>query len=159
MKTILTSLFLLCATISFAQFDSTLTLRPRVTGYISAGLSLTNIPEYSDFLTSSYVSVEGGVMYSNFGAGLAFGRGNLKGIGEGDNINNYFLEGKVSYTQPLKFISGVVFLGYGGYVGTKDMFIEYGLGLTYSYKHMGFGVSYSNWDGGNYLTPSVSYYF
>jgi hypothetical protein len=162
MKKLLSALLILLSISTFAtSADSThvdsVKLKPKVSGYLSVGLSITNSP---DFLASNYASLEGGIMYRDFGAGLVFGRGSLKGLGaKDDNINNYFLEGKVSYSRPIKMITGTVFFGYGGYLGTKQMFIEYGVGASYSYKNASFGVAVSNWDKVWYLTPNISYNF
>ena len=160
MKNILTILLLFIASASFAgptdstKVDST---KYKVSGYLSMGLSVTNS---SDFLTSSYTGIEGGIVYRDFGAGLVFGRGSLRGLGsKSDDITNYFIEGKVSYSKSIKKVTFTPFFGYGGYIATKHKFIEYGIGASYSIKSVSIGIAYSNWDGTNYLTPNLTYNF
>lgn len=156
MKNILTIICLFLVTNTFAQ-NATDTTKHKVGGYISMGLSVTNS---SDFLNSSYTGIEGGITYRDFGVGLVFGRGFLKDLGSKlDNINNYFIEGKVSYSHTIKMVTFTPFVGYGGYIGTNHKFIEYGIGTSYSIKNISIGVAYSNWDGINYLTPNITYNF
>ena len=156
MKNILTIICLFLVTITFAQ-NATDTTKHKVGGYISMGLSVTNS---SDFLNSSYTDIEGGITYRDFGAGLVFGRGFLKNLGaKSDNINNYFIEGKVSYSHTIKMVTFTPFVGYGVYIVTNHKFIEYGIGASYSIKNISIGVAYSNWDGTNYLTPNITYNF
>lgn len=159
MKKILTLLILTISLTSFAQTKDSLVVKEKakVCGYLALGLSITNS---SDFLNSNYLSLEGGATYKDFGAALVVGRGNLEGMfSKTDKIENYYLEGKVFYGFPIKMITLTPFIGYGGYINTKHMFIEYGAGISYTYKSVGFGLSYSNWDGVNYITPCVSYNF
>jgi hypothetical protein len=156
MKHLLTIICLFLVTNTFAQ-NATDTTKHKVGGYISMGLSVTNS---SDFLTSSYTAIEGGIMYRDFGVGLVFGRGSLKGMGgKDDNLKNYYVEGKVSYSHTIKMVTFTPFFGYGGYIGTKHNFIEYGVGASYAIKNIGLGVAFSNWDGINYLTPNITYNF
>ena len=156
MKHLLTIICLFLVTNTFAQ-NSADTTKPIVTGYLSIGLSVTNS---SDFLTSSYTGLEGGIMYRDFGTGLVFGRGSLRGLGsDSDDITNYFVEGKVSYSHTFKMVTFTPFFGYGGYINTKHKFIEYGIGASYTIKNISIGVAFSNWDGTNYLTPNITYNF
>lgn len=153
MKKILTIIYLLTATSLFAQ-DSTKT---PINGYISYGLSLSN---GNDFLTNTYTGLEGGIMYKNFGAGLVFGRGSLKGLGgKQDNLSNYFYEVKTFASYPIGAISGSVLFGYGGYLNSNHNFIEYGVGISYAVGKFQYGATYSNWDGVNYVTPNITYNF
>ncbi len=142
MKKIATIICLLLATTMF--------------GYISLGLSLSN---GTDFKNSSYSSIEGGIMRENVTLGLIFGRGSLSGIGNGDAISNYFYEVKTTASYPIGIVSGNILLGYGGYFNTTHMFIEYGVGITYNKGRMGYGLTYSNWDGVNYITPGITFNF
>jgi hypothetical protein len=156
MKHLLTIICLFLVTNTFAQ-NSADTTKPKVTGYLSIGLSVTNS---SDFLTSSYTGLEGGIMYRDFGTGLVFGRGSLRGLGsDSDDITNYFVEGKVSYSHTFKMVTFTPFFGYGGYINTKHKFIEYGIGASYTIKNISIGVAFSNWDETNYLTPNITYNF
>jgi len=155
MKQLFTMLALFVATISFSQTSDT-TNTPLV-GYISAGLSMSNT---TDFRTSSYTGVETGIMYGNLGAGVVFGRGSLSGLGRStDNIGQYFYEVKTSASVPIGNLTGTAIFGYGGYFNSARNFIEYGVGMSYSFDHFGYGVTVSNWDGITYITPCVSYCF
>ncbi len=124
--------------------------------YIGGGISLSS---GSDFYVNSYASIEFGMNKSNFGMAMVIGRGNLSGINSTDNIRNYYYEGKVMGYMPMgKVISSVMF-GYGGYFDTPHMFIEYGMGISYTRGKISYGVLYSNWDGIDYITPNISYNF
>lgn len=147
-------LALICLSTAVSAQDST---KVKTTGYLSAGISITNS---SDFNSSSYTSIEGGIMRKNFTLGLAIGRGSLKGLGQStDVIQNYFYELRTYASYPVGDFSGSLILGYGGYFDTPHMFIEYGVGMTYNKGKMGYGVSYTNWDGVNYLTPCLTLNF
>ena len=125
--------------------------------YVSWGVSMSN---NSDFNTGSYSSLEFGVVYNDVAAGLVFGRGSLQGVfDKTDNIRNYFYELKVSPSFPIGKVYGNIILGVGGYIDTKHNFIEYGLGVSYTHKKIGYGVSFTNWDGVDYVTPSITFNF
>jgi hypothetical protein len=164
MKKLFTIICLLATTLSFSQNESNVIYgkpqekeKTSFTGYVSYALSMTNS---SEFKTTSYTGVEGGFMYDNIGAGLIFGRGSLKGLGSNsDNIGQYFYEVKTSASMPIGKLTGNVIFGYGGYFNSSHNFIEYGAGVTYNYKQIGYGVTCSNWDGVTYVTPSVTYNF
>ncbi len=158
MKTIFTILALFVATLSFGQCHSDSTAcKPSISGYVSYGLSMANS---SDFKTSSYTGLEGGICYKNFSLGAIFGRGSLKGLGSSsDRISQYFYEVKATASIPMGMLTGSAFMGYGGYFGTSHNFIEYGLGMGYSVNKFTYGVACSNWDGINYLTPNITYNF
>ncbi len=137
---------------TFAQ-DST---KCNVGKYVSWGVSLSN---NSDFNTGSYSSLEFGVVCNDVAFGLALGRGSLDGIFKNDDIRNYFYEVKVAPSFPIGKVYGNIILGIGSYIDTKHNFIEYGLGVSYTHNKIGYGVSYTNWDGVDYITPSISYNF
>ena len=137
---------------TFAQ-DST---KCNVGKYVSWGVSLSN---NSDFNTGSYSSLEFGVVCNDVAFGLALGRGSLDGIFKNDDIRNYFYEVKVAPSFPIGKVYGNIILGVGSYIDTKHNFIEYGLGVSYTHKKIGYGVSFSNWDGVDYVTPSITYNF
>lgn len=151
---------LLIAASTFAQADSTKT---KVTGYLSVGVSLTNSTQsgtHSDFNTRSYPSLEGGVCYGSFCLGAIVGRGNFLNIfKKNDAIENYYYEAKATGCIPIGNITGSVIFGTGQFFNTMHCFIEYGAGITYNKGKFGYGVTYSNWDGGNYLTPSITVNF
>lgn len=125
--------------------------------YVSVGLSMTN---NNDFKASSYPSIEIGMVKDNIALGAVIGRGALKGLGSSDDsFDNYFYEGKISGYYPMGSLSGVFILGYGGYFNTAHNFIEYGVGMSYSVNKLSYGVTYSNWDGSNYITPAITINF
>ena len=151
-KTLIIAMFILNINL-IAQTDST----KKFGSYASIGISVTNS---NDFKTTSYPSIEGGVMYKNLSIGAIIGRGSLYQIGKSDdNIKNYFYEIKATGSYPIGILNINGILGYGGYFNTPHNFIEYGLGLSFSKGKMGYGVTYSNWDGSNYLTPSITLNF
>lgn len=166
MKKILTLICVLFASATFAQSSADTTFNPKVGGYLSVGISVTN---GDDFFTSSYTGLEGGITYGNFGAGLVLGRSSLsnngdtlsgeRGVNKFENIKTYFYEVKTFYCFPIGKFTGTVLFGYGGYFNTTHNFIEYGGGVSYGVGHFSYGITYSNWDGINYLTPSITYNF
>jgi hypothetical protein len=149
-----------------AQTDST---KVKTTKYVSVGLSI-NPTTNDSFEYSSYPSVEVGITRNDVSYGVVFGRGSLKGLADSqDNFANYFYEFKVSPSVSLGFVNANLILGVGGYINgggqnpengdTNSSFVEYGFGFSKSYGNLSYGLSYSNWDGMNYVTPSVSYAF
>jgi hypothetical protein len=157
MRKILTLALICLTTIAFSQTDTTKKER-QVTGYVSAGFSTTN---GNDVKTASYVALEAGAMYKNIGLGAIIGRGNLVDIAKkNDVIGNYYYEFKASGWFPINSdLTGNVLFGWGGYFNSPHQLIEYGVGMTYNYKKMGFGVMYSNWDAVNYVTPNITLNF
>lgn len=149
-----------------AQTDST---KVKTTKYVSVGLSIN--PTTNDtFEYSSYPSVEVGITRNDVSYGVLFGRGSLKGLGDSvDTFSNYFYEFKVSPSVSLGYVNANLILGIGGYINsggqnstngdTDSSFVEYGFGLSKSYGNLSYGLSYSNWDGLDYVTPSLSYSF
>jgi|LakMenE01Jun11ns_1017448.scaffolds.fasta_scaffold9539755_2 hypothetical protein len=128
-----------------------------VTKYVSIGLSMSNGDE---FVNNAFNSIDVGFTKHDISMGMSFGRGNLNGIfKKGDELKNYFYEFKVSPSFPLGYISVNVILGVGGYFKRPNNFIEYGFGFSRSYKSFSYGLSVSNWDGLNYVSPSVTYNF
>ena len=131
-----------------------------LTNYVSLSLSTSNTNENS-FSDATYYSIESGVQYENVSAGLAFGRNSLNYSYE-DNLSNYWVELKSNVYQPLtEKTSLFLVFGFGNYLDTKDYFIEYGLGFTFNpnLSKLNYSLSYSNWDGVNYVSPGVSYNF
>jgi hypothetical protein len=131
--------------------------------YVSFGVSMTNTKKdgvVTPFKTSSYASIEGGVCYGNLGLGLVLGRSYLNGAFKtDDDISNYFAEVKSTVTQPIGNVNVTGLFGYGNYLNTKRYFIEYGIGMSYSINKFAYGMTYSNWDGTNYVTPNITYNF
>ncbi len=131
--------------------------------YVSASLSLAN-SNGQQFSQSSYASIEYGIVRKGVAYGLSVGRGQINGDvmtnTTGQNLRNYFWEVRVQPTFPLGSVTGNVILGAGSYFATSDAgFIEYGVGVSKSYGDISYGLTYSNWNGVDYVTPSVSYAF
>jgi hypothetical protein len=153
MRKVLVLVMCMWAVSTFAQ-DST---KCNVGKYVSWGLSLSN---NTDFNTGSYSSLEFGLVCHDVAAAFVFGRGNLDGVFRSDDVlSNYFYEFKVSPSFPIGKIYGNIILGYGGYFNANHNFIEYGVGVSYMHKKIGYGVSFSNWDGVDYISPSISFNF
>lgn len=156
MKKLLTIILAVVTLTTFAQKKDS-TAKVAIYKYLSVGVSTTNS---NDFKASSYPSLEGGIVRDNLGLGVVFGRGSLKGLGKPtDSFDNYYYEVKASGYYPLGSLSGVFILGYGGYFNTSHNFIEYGVGMSYSINKFSYGATYSNWDGQNYVTPSITFNF
>lgn len=152
--------------------------------YVSTGLSVAANLNGGDFATNSYGTIEFGLTKNNVSYGLAVGRGQLSGgisrnivgyetvfIDEtmtetvnkpiyGNDIRNYFWEVRLLPSFPLGQFTGSLILGAGSYFATSGAgFFEYGLGVSKTYGNITYGLSYSNWDTINYVTPSVTYNF
>ena len=151
MRKVLAILMVMVSTLSWGQCTE-----DSLNKYVSWGVSMSN---NSDFNSGSYSSLEFGVLYNDVALALVLGRGNLNGIFKNDDIRNYFYELKVSPSFPIGKVYGNIILGIGSYMNTKHNFIEYGLGVSYTHKKIGYGVSFSNWDGVDYVTPSITYNF
>lgn len=128
----------------------------KVCYYVSAGISISNTGS-STFGKTSYPSIEFGGMYDNFGLGLVAGRGNLDF--NGDAIQNYWYEVKTSFNQPIGPVSVYGLFGIGNYIRTKQLFIEYGVGMSVNIKKYGIFIQSSNWDGVDYISTGVTYNF
>jgi hypothetical protein len=160
MKKLFYVLFAFIALTVTAQAQET---KKEKTNYVSASLSLANANGQT-FSQSTYASVEYGIVRKSVMYGLAVGRGQLNGDvmsnTTGENFRNYFWQVRVQPTFSLGSVTGSVILGVGSYFATSDAgFIEYGLGVSKSYGDLSYGLSYSNWNGVDYVTPSVSYAF
>jgi hypothetical protein len=151
MRKLLVVLIIMCSALSWSQCSEN-----ALNKYVSWGISLSN---NSNFNSGSFSSLEGGIIYNDVALGLVFGRGNLQSVFRNDDIKNYFYELKLSPSFPIGKVYGNIILGAGSYVDTKHNFIEYGLGISYTHKKISYGVSYSNWDGVDYITPSIAYNF
>lgn len=181
MKKVILLAILLVSTANFAQkkrspnsvalktntADTLSVVKPEWKNYIALSLSVssgntydTNENKYT-FSESSYPSVEFGFSKGNLAAGLAVGRGSLKGFGASDDkIGNYYAEIRITPSFPLGIIDANVVFGAGSYlVSTKGTFIEYGSGISYTAGDITYGIGYSNWDGVDYISPSLSYSF
>lgn len=148
MKKVLLALTLLVSLTTFSQEENS-----KPSYYLAAGLSVTNS---EDFSSSSYFSVEGGVMYDNVSFGAVVGRNNLSGLFEDISLNNYWGELKTAVSHPLGFVNIYGVLGVGAYFENGNMFIEYGAGLSKEFKTFGVFLQISNWDGVDYITPGIS---
>lgn len=181
MKKLVLMAILLVSTATFAQkkhavalksnkletIDSVQVSKSKWGKYLAVGLSIssgntydTNENKYT-FSESAYPSVEFGFSRENLAVGLAFGRGFLKDFADkSDKLGNYYTEIRVTPSFPLGIVSANVVFGAGSYlVSEKGFFIEYGSGITYTQGDITYGIGYSNWDGVDYITPSLSYNF
>lgn len=128
-----------------------------LTHYVSLGLSMHL---QGDWQENSYATVEGGVTCNNISYGAVFGRSNLVDVFDKDQITNYFWEAKISPNYKLVGnLTGSLIAGAGGYFGSDDYFTEVGVGIGYTHENVSIGLSFSNWDEVNYLSPSISYSF
>jgi hypothetical protein len=161
MKKLIYVLFAFIALTVSAQAQET--KKEKLNQYVSASLSLAN-SNGQTFSQSTYASVEYGIVSKGIAYGLSVGRGQLNGDvttnTTAQDLRNYFWEVRVQPTFPLGSVTGSVILGAGSYFATSDAgFIEYGLGVSKSYGDISYGLTYSNWNGVDYVTPSVSYAF
>lgn len=156
MKKILTIAFICLTSALVANCDST-NKKCNLQPYASIGVSVTNS---NDFKYSSYPSIELGVMRKNMSYGLVIGRGSLLGICKpNDMIENYYFEAKTGAYFPIGEVTGSLIFGYGEFFNTRNNFIEYGVGASITQGKMGYGITYSNWNGVNYLTPAITINF
>ncbi len=161
MKKLIYVLFAFIALTVSAQAQET--KKEKLNQYVSASLSLAN-SNGQTFSQSTYASVEYGIVSKGIAYGLAVGRGQLNGDvttnTTAQDLRNYFWQVRVQPTFPLGSVTGSVILGAGSFFTTSDAgFIEYGLGVSKSYGDISYGLTYSNWNGVDYVTPSVSYAF
>lgn len=152
-KSILTISLFLVTTISICQEKED----AKYNFYVAAGLSITNSFD-TTFSYSSYPSIEAGFMKNNFSLGLVFGRSNLSGFNN-DITSNYWYELKTAISFPIEKFNAYGLLGVGNYFSTNRVFIEYGLGFSYSLNNFSIFSQVSNWDGTWYITPGISYTF
>lgn len=146
MKSLLTTLLLVIAVAftSNAQTDV----------YAAGGVSIGNSGT-SDFASTSYPSLELGIMRDNYSVGLVAGLSDFN-----DNSTSWY-ELKLSHTVLSNDDGYGVYIlgGVGTYDGSQRVFIEYGTGVSYSWEHLGIFTQASNWDGSWYITPGLSYTF
>jgi len=152
-KSILTISLLLLTTISCCQENED----TPCDFYVSAGLSMTNSFD-TTFSYSSYPSIEVGFMKNNFSLGAVFGRASLSGF-NADRASNYWYELKTAISFPIEKMNAYGLLGIGNYFSTNRIFIEYGLGFSYSVNNFSMFGQASNWDGTWYITPGIGYTF
>lgn len=146
-------LFLLIAVILIVQNIYSQETQSKFLFFSGVSLSLSNGEPFSE---TSYPSIENGIMYKNVYGSVVIGRENLT-FSEKDCIENYFYELKVGTTFPIGCVSGTVFGGYGKYFSSLYNFIEFGAGISYTYKKFSYGINYSNWNNVNYVTPSLTF--
>lgn len=181
MKKLILLAILLVSSLSFGQKKNTVALKSNKLettdsisiaksewkNYVSVGLSISSGNTYDTnenaytFSQSAYPSIEFGFSKGNIAAGLSVGRGNFQGMAtKEDKIGNYYAEIRVTPSFPLGIIDANVIFGAGSYfVSSKGTFIEYGSGISYTNANYTYGIGYSNWDGVDYITPSISYSF
>jgi hypothetical protein len=126
--------------------------------YVGFGFSMASVSNFE--YGTSFPSVEVGFTRNDVSYGVAFGRASLKGLGNSEDVlQNYFYELKVVPSLPLGPVNANLILGMGGYIDSQDFFVEYGFGLSKSFGNVSIGLSYTNWDRQDYVTPSVSFSF
>ena len=147
--------------------DSTSVEKPKWGNYVNLSVSMSNGNTYDTneaegtFCESSYPNIEFGFSKCNIMAGLAVGRRNFKGLGDtGDKLGDYFSEIRITPSFPLGIIDANVVFGAGTYlVSSKGTFIEYGSGISYTQGKYTYGISYSNFDGIDYISLGLTYNF
>lgn len=133
--------------------DSTKTLN--LNPYAAIGIS---VPNTTNFLYDSYLSVEGGVSIDNVSLALVLGVNNLKSFDAG--IEYYWYEGKVAHSFPLGILSGYGVFGIGSYIDKKGpIFIEYGAGISKAFYNSSLYIQVSSWNRVVYFTSGISYSF
>ena len=166
MKNLLLGFLLLFTTLIFSQKKDTDSTNVKWSKYIALGLSVSNGNDYGDntnkytFQESTYPSVEFGFTRENLSLSGVIGRKNFKSLGNYvDGIKNYYWEVKATPTFPLGVVNASIIFGVGTYFNNQvgNGFIEYGSGITYTVGKITYGICYTNWDGLDYITPSVSY--
>ncbi len=139
---------------AFAQENNPATNSKKIRKYFSTGISLGNVqpgnPELDDFSKASYPSLELGILMDDqLSLGLATGCENFFVSGN----SRIFYELKASYSIPFKKYNAYAVFGTGAYFESKfNNFIEYGAGISYMPKRLGYFVQFSNWAGSNYLS-------
>lgn len=154
-KLILVLVALIGLTVS-AQTDST---SVKTSKYVAVGLSISKFD--NTIGDTAYPSVEVGVTRNDVSYGIVFGRASLKGFASSeDSTSNYFYEVKVSPSVSLGYLNGNLVLGLGGYINQQGRtFTEFGAGVSKTFGVLTYGLSYTNWDKVNYVTPSVALSF
>jgi hypothetical protein len=128
--------------------------------YAAAGLSIGNSGG-SDFASTSYPSIEFGMMKGQWAIGLVGGRSS-NDYSHADVASNYWwsIKNAVYFPVPNSDIDLYALFAVGNYVSTKTVFIEYGGGFSYMpTDHLGVFIQASNWDNYWYITPGISYSF
>lgn len=126
-----------------------------VGAYLAAGLSISNTGD-ANFGETSYPSIEFGLSAGAGSLALVVGRANNDYSGT-EEVSNYWWEIKVSIAVPIGDFGAYGLLGLGNYLSTDRFFIEYGLGVSYSWDPLSVFVQASNWDGVWYITPGLMY--
>jgi hypothetical protein len=148
--------------------DTTAAKTSKWSKYVGVDVSISNGNSYENnansytFQESAYPSVEFGFSRENLSLSGVIGRGNFKGMGShSDAIGNYYWELKATPTFPLGIVNASLIFGAGTYFNNQvgNGFIEYGSGISYTVGKYTYGVSYTNWDGIDYITPNISYVF
>ncbi|MEM9067294.1 MAG: hypothetical protein AAGE52_02270 [Myxococcota bacterium] len=121
--------------------------------YLAAGLSISNTGD-GNFGEATYPSIEFGLSKGAASFGLVFGRESNDYSGSGE-ASDYWWELKLSVAVPVRDFSAYGLLGFGNYLSTDQFFIEYGLGVSYSWGPVSVFAQISNWDGVWYVTPGL----
>lgn len=156
-------ILLLCliTTISYGQKHTvilkqtdTISVPVKFKPYISIGVSLSNNDKISDGASQS---IEVGFTKENISLGLSIGRDTFNY--SSDKLSNYYVEPKITGSLPFGVLTGTLIFGVGKYINSTSNFIEYGSGLIYSVKQISYGITYSNFNKVDYISPSITYTF
>jgi hypothetical protein len=166
MRKFMTLLAILCSTLAFSQpvtqinrhilHDTSEPVKDTLKFYVAAGVSIGNGTE---FKLSSYPSIEFGASKGALSYGAVFGNSTFttKESQPGlDDAGKPFWEAKISASAPIGQCKGYILFGVGNYFGTSNTFIEYGSGVTFSFKPFDTFVQVSNWDRGDYVSIGLS---
>lgn len=158
MKKIITLIAICLLTVnSFSQSDSSKT---KTSYYAALGISVGHVDpndaNIDNFNKASFPSLEIGLMRKNISLGAIVGTENVFA----SSTTRGFYELKTAVYQPIGACSGYLLFGVGAYMENKfNNFIEYGVGVTYCPKKLGYFVQYSNWARTNYVSLGLSYNF
>jgi hypothetical protein len=126
------------------------------THFMSVGHSFSSSAE-------SYPTLEFGYTRNDVSYSMVFGCFDFSSL---SSPNAYFIEYKIVPSTTIGKATFGFIIGAGSYLGNPDgrdskpFFGEIGAVVSYNvYKKFNLGVSYSNWDTVNYITPSLTYNF
>ena len=148
-------LFLFVALISFGAMSQTEpTNKSSVTRYVSLGVSISNV-DTTKVAESAFPSIELGLCYKNVTLGLSGGTNSF-------NTRKPWFELKSTFAKEIGSVNLFGVLGTGITINEESKvksLIEYGVGFSYSVKHLTYSVQGSNWYGTWYVSPAITYNF
>jgi hypothetical protein len=163
MKKITLSLLALFGTIAMSAQENQRATPPR-THFVSVS---TSIPVSNS--AKAYPSIEFGHTTNDVSYSLVFGRGDFKNMfsSSKDQLKDYYVEYKITPSTNIGNLSLGFIVGAGSYLGSstksnslhQPFFGEIGGVVSYKISNCYAGVSFTNWDGVNFISPSLSYYY